>query len=232
MRKIISITQNIRFPAICGLCDQYHREPHGICVECQKLFTRLGPACRYCALPLTSSEFNICGHCCKRKNPIDRVITACRFEEPLRTLIHEFKYRQGLHLLSFLTHLMLQALPDESWQTECLIPVPMHSKRLRQRGFNQAVELTKQLSRKTGIPYHPRHCEKIRNTPPQAGLKAEERRRNLRQAFKIKPSTFQHITLVDDLLTTGSTANELASMYKSQGVSSVELWCCARVTRD
>ncbi len=229
--KIASITQMLRLPVICGLCNQYHTGKLAICKECTALLTPLGPACCYCALPLPDASFLVCGQCCRKKPYVDTVITAYRFEEPLRTLLHEFKYREGLYLSTFLTELMLHALPTDDYKTECLMPVPMHSTRLRKRGFNQAAELAKQLSRKLKLPCDLTHCRKSVNTAPQAGLNAKERKSNLRHAFQAKPKHYDHITLIDDLLTTGSTANELARLLKSQGVSRVDLWCCARVAR-
>ena len=226
--KIASIAQMLRLPVICGLCNQYHTGQLAICTECTALLTPLGPACSHCALPLVDSTFMICGRCIRKKPYVDTVITAYRFEEPLRTLLHEFKYREGLYLSTFLTSLMLHALPAEACKTECFIPVPMHPKRLRQRGFNQAAELAKHLSRKLKIPCDLSYCRKSVNTVPQAGLNAQERRKNLLHAFEAKATPYQHITLIDDLLTTGSTANELARMLKNQGVSRVDLWCCAR----
>ncbi len=229
MRHIIaSIAQMLRLPTLCGLCNQYHAGKHGICTQCAAWLTPLGPACRYCALPLPDANFLVCGHCSRKKPDVDTVITAYCFDEPLRTLLHEFKYRKGLYLSTFLTSLMLDALP-ENYDTDCLIPVPMHPKRLRQRGFNQAAVLTKQLSRRLKLPCDLSYCRKIVNTTSQAGLNAQERATNLRHAFQAKPSSCQHVTLIDDLLTTGSTANELAAVLKRQGVSRVDLWCCARV---
>ena len=133
-------------------------------------------------------------------------------------------------MCSFLASILITAIPEEALKTECLIPVPMHPKRLQQRGFNQAAELVKHLSRAFKIPYALSHCKKIINTAPQAELTAAERRKNLRDAFHARPLPYQHVTLVDDLLTTGSTVNELAKTLKQLGVTRVDVWCCARAT--
>ena len=227
--KMTSVTQMLRLPIICVVCQQPHRGRLAVCAECTLLFAPIGPACRHCAIPLPDDLFLVCGQCGKEKPDIDCVITAYRFEEPLRSLLHEFKYHEGLYLGTFLTNLMLQAMPTEYYETQCLIPVPMHPARLRQRGFNQAAELAKHLGRRLKLPYALSHCQKIINTVPQAGLNASQRKRNLLHAFQAKPLPYQHVTLIDDLLTTGSTANELARMLKNQGVTRVDLWCCARV---
>lgn len=230
--KIASIAQRLRLPSICALCNQYHRDYVAICSSCLQLLSPIGPACIYCALPLPDSNFLVCGFCCKEKPYVDHAIAAYHFEEPLRTLLHEFKYHEGLYLSSFFAKLIQNALPQEALQTQCLLPVPMHPKRLQKRGFNQAAELAKQLGRRLKIPYDLSRCKKIINTAPQAGLNAEQRQRNLRHAFYVEPLPYQHITLVDDLLTTGSTVNELAYILKKQGVNRVDVWCCAKATRS
>lgn len=226
--KLASISQRLRLPSICSLCNQYHRDGVAICFSCLALFPCIKSACYYCALPLPESDFMVCGHCTRKKPYFDQAIAPYSFEEPLRTLLHEFKYHEGLYLSSFFATLISQAIPSASLKTQCLLPVPMHPKRLRQRGFNQATELVKHLGRRLNIPYDVSHCKKIINTAPQAGLNAKQRQRNLRHAFHAEPLPYEHVTLVDDLLTTGSTANELANMLKRQGVLRVDVWCCAR----
>jgi len=223
-----TIAQRFYLPSICILCNQYHQGGVAICSDCKRHMSPLGPACEQCALPLPESQHLICGHCIKEKPIYDRVISAYRFEEPLRTLLHEFKYKEGLYLLSFLTSLMHQAILDKSHDTECFIPIPMHPHRLRQRGFNQSALLTKQLAHTLRRPYHVSCCKKIINTRPQAELNAQERQTNLQSAFEAMPLPYKKVTLVDDLLTTGSTANALAGVLKSRGVEYVDIVCCAR----
>ena len=226
--KIASIAQTFRLPRICSLCNQYHPDHDAICKPCHALLKPLGPACQHCATLLPDAIFPVCGKCSIKPQALDRVITAYRFDEPLRTLLHEFKYHQALYLSNFLTQLILDALYDDAKKTQCLIPVPMHPLRIRQRGFNQAAELAKRLGRKLNIPYDLSGCQKISNTAPQATLNAKLRRKNIRNTFKANSVDYKHITLIDDLLTTGSTANELARVLKQQGVTRVDLWCCAR----
>lgn len=216
-----------RLPAICLLCNQYHRNSHAICKECHQLLIRLGPACQHCAIPLPDQSSRRCGICIQQQPWLDNVYTTYRFEEPLRTLVHEFKYRKGLYLSSYLCELILDAHPDH--HVQCIIPIPMHPKRLHQRGYNQAAILAKQLANILKRPCELTQCKKIINTPPQASLNAKQRKKNSRNTFQARALPFTHIALVDDLLTTGSTANELARMFKQQGVVQVDLWCCARV---
>jgi ComF family protein len=150
------------------------------------------------------------------------------FEEPLRTLLHEFKYKKGLYLGPFIAQLMMQKIPLMDLEKTCLIPVPIHPQRLKERGYNQAVVLTQLLAKKLGYTYDLSRCQKKRNTPPQAGLDKKARQKNLRHAFETKPIHYPHVVLIDDLMTTGSTANELACTLKAVGVHQVDVWCCAR----
>jgi ComF family protein len=227
MRKIIaSITQKLTLPSLCNLCKQYHRDSLAICNFCLDSIIPLGPACQYCANSLPNVDFLICGACIKQKPNFDDTQVAYRFDEPLRSLIHEFKYHQGLYLAKTLARLIQNALKDE--KPECLIPIPMHPSRIKHRGFNQAAVLVKLLSKQLDIPYNLTHCKKMINTAPQAGLNSNERKTNLRHSFSVKSLPYTHVALVDDLLTTGSTANELAGMLKKVGVKRVSVWCCAR----
>lgn len=104
----------------------------------------------------------------------------------------------------------------------------MHPKRLKQRGFNQAVVLAKLLANTLNIPYDYTCCQKTINTAPQASLDGKQRQKNLHNAFNVSSVPYQHVVLIDDLLTTGATANELALTLKKNGVQRVDIWCCAR----
>lgn len=231
-QKINSIAQHFRLPVVCVLCHHYHQGFHAVCDPCKNQFTAIKHPCEICSLPLTDASFAICGHCIKQRPVFDKVLTAYSFEDPLRTLLHEFKYQKGLYLRSFLIKLILDAQNKQTPVPDCLIPVPLHPQRLRQRGFNQAAELAKGLAKQSGIPCDLAICTKIINTQPQVGLNREERRKNLRLSFAVKPCSYRHIVLIDDLLTTGSTADELANLFKKQGVERVDVWCCARTSGE
>ncbi len=222
----------LRLPSVCVLCHQYHQQSLAVCQLCYELLKKIGPACHYCALPLPEGTFLICGYCAKEKPQVDRTFAAFVFEEPLRTLLHDFKYKEAFYLSRFLAKLISNNLPAHYLNTQCLIPIPMHPTRLSQRGFNQSAELCKILSRALKINYDLRLCKKIVHTESQADLDSRKRRNNLRNAFQANPSPYQHITLIDDLMTTGSTANEVARAFKKQGVERVDLWCCARAVSN
>lgn len=232
MNSITQRLKQLRLPRSCALCTLYHDGFDAICHMCRTFLIPIPFACSYCALPLPKGRFLICGQCIQKKPYFDETTAPYAFEEPLRTLLHEFKYHRGLYLKSFLSKLIMNNLPTHAINTECLIPVPMHIEKLRQRGFNQAAELAKYIGKALNIPYDLHRCEKIIPTPSQAGLNASQRHRNLLNAFQIAALPYKRVTLVDDLLTTGSTANELAKTLKNQGVEHVSVWCCARVTDE
>lgn len=198
-----------------------------VCQKCQFHFVKLGPACPTCATPLLCDDIAQCGACMRHPPALDSVITHYRYTEPLRTIIHHFKFKQELYLAPFLAQLILQTLPQQ-FQTDCILPVPIHIKRLRERGFNQTLLLAKPLASYLKCPIKPRLCKKRIHTPTQASLKKQQRIKNLHKVYQVIPNTYQHVTLIDDLITTGSTANEIARALKKSGVKEVHLICCAK----
>lgn len=227
-QKIWSLTQKLRLSSICALCNQFHDSKIAVCSHCIELMPLLGPSCHYCAYPLPDMHYLICGQCIKKKPYFDRTIVNYTFEEPLRSLLHHFKYRNELYLGTFLSCLILKSVQTHTNLPQCLIPIPMHPQRIKLRGFNQAAILARLLAKKLQLPYDLSSCQKILNTMPQASLDSKQRQKNLRHAFRTKKIPYQHVALIDDLLTTGYTANELALTLKKSGVKQVDVWCCAR----
>ena len=112
---------------------------------------------------------------------------------------------------------------------DCLLPVPLHQRRLRERGYNQSIELARPLASLTGLPLSCDHVVRCRHTAPQVGNRIDARRRNIRGAFAIRaPVEATHVLIIDDVVTTGSTVNELAKLLKSSGVHRVGVLSLAR----
>lgn len=199
-----------------------------MCAACMKTLQPIGPQCRHCALPLADALFPCCGRCLREKPCFDTVYCAWRYLEPLQSILHAFKYRQALFWSGFLAERILDALPDTMTLPECLVPVPLHRHRLRERGYNQSTLIAQKLAKMLSLPLVHNGCMRLRDTRPQAGTSAASRRVNLQNAFAARPTTFQHIALIDDVLTTGSTASAVAAALKQQGVKRVDVWCCAR----
>ncbi len=151
------------------------------------------------------------------------------YENPIDKLIIAAKFNKNLTVLNYLGDQMAQQLTITD-QPEVLIPVPLHRNRLRQRGYNQSVELAKRICQKTGIPLNYSAVIRIRDTPPQSLTKFTERRNNIRETdFKIiqPPPPWQHVILVDDVITTGTTVKAVSEMLLEAGIAKVEVWCCA-----
>ncbi|RUR05778.1 ComF family protein [Legionella sp. km772] len=229
--KLLSIAQRIRLPSICILCNQFHPTRLAVCDFCIALFPSLGPSCKYCAFPLPDEGYLICGHCIKQPPYFNNATIAYSFEEPLRGLLHRFKYQNGLYLSSLLAQLIINAWKKQPSTPQCLIPVPMHPKKIKSRGFNQTIIIAQLLSKRLKIPIDFISCQKKLHTPAQAELNGKKRSQNIKNAFSVAPSSYKHIALIDDLLTTGSTVNELAKVLKKSGVQQVDIWCCARAVK-
>lgn len=229
--KLLSIAQRIHLPSICVLCNQFHRTALAVCPPCIELLPSIEPACMHCAFPLPDKDYLICGHCIKSPPHFDRATIGYYFEEPLRGLLHRFKYHNGLYLGSFLAQLILNSWKKSPSFPQCLIPVPMHPNKIKSRGFNQTILLARILSKQLNIPLDLLTCKKKINTLAQAELNGQTRKQNIKNAFSIQPNQYQHVALIDDLLTTGSTVNELARSLKKSGIQQVDIWCCARAVK-
>lgn len=160
---------------------------------------------------------------------IDNLFSLFPFHPITRKILHEFKYHEGFYLSKQLTDLFIAKLPPALKYTDCLIPVPLHPKKLNQRGFNQAAILAQHLSKKLQIPINKTHCKKIKHTSSQTQLSGLHRKFNLKQAFEVIPMPYKNVTIIDDLYTTGNTVQTLAIELRKSGVCKVNVWCLSRV---
>lgn len=213
--------------SLCDFCQQSHNNSYALCKKCMLLLKPMPYSCRICSLALNNSNYSLCGRCIKKKPHFDKVFCLYNYDEPIKSLLRRFKYYEGFYMQVILVELLANSLPP-NYETECLIPVPIHRHRLRQRGFNQSALLTRLLAKKINKPYSFDCCVKIKNTLPQAQLNRKNRQNNLHNSFQVFANNYRHITIVDDLLTTGSTVNELAKTLKNSGIQRVDVVCCAR----
>ena len=184
------------------------------------------PACPTCALP--TADGVTCGSCLKKPPAFDRTLAAFSYTFPVDTMIHAYKYAGNLALLDALTEPLIQLAITQA-KPDVLIPMPLHPARLRERGFNQAHEIAKIVSGKLAIPLDGRACRRVLDTQPQAGMKLKERARNLRGAFSCDLDlTGVRVALIDDVMTTGSSLNELAKAVRARGAMQVSAWVVAR----
>ncbi len=147
--------------------------------------------------------------------------------------MQDLKFNSRLALARSLGILMADWLQEHIGDPpDCIIPVPLHAARLRERGFNQSLELARPIARRLHLPLDTHRCRRLRNTPPQADLTARHRHSNIKGAFGVTEKISGHIAIIDDVMTTGSTAQEMSRILLDAGAAEVEVWVCARAGSD
>lgn len=178
---------------------------------------------------MTESETErLCGRCLGRPPAFDKVYAPFLYRDGMRYLITGLKFGARHAHARLLAQLLAEHVKQQAELPDYIIPVPLHKTRYRERGFNQAIEIARTVAAETGIRLDLTSCRRRRDTPHQTGLTARQRRKNVRNAFEmVAPTPGLHVVLIDDVLTTGSTAHELAALLKRQGALRVDVWVCA-----
>lgn len=207
-----------------------------LCSGCDADLPWLGGRCPRCALPLPTHGLD-CGGCLRKPPAFAHTEAPWRYGFPVDSLVTAFKHHgdrpMGRLLGSLLARHLRQAYADGLERPELLVAVPLAARRQRQRGFNQAQLLARWLARDLHLACA-EPLRRIVDTPPQQGLDAAARRRNLRQAFSVEPGAAlrgRHLALVDDVLTTGATADSLARLLLRAGARRVDVYCLARTPK-
>ncbi len=219
-------------PERCALCAA-PAAPGGLCPGCRRDLPWLAHACPRCARPLPpGAPSGPCGACQRQPPALDACIAALAYELPVDRMVQLLKFHGRLDLAPVLGRLLAEALaerrPPWPWP-DLLLPVPLHRRRLHQRGYNQALEIARPLARRWHLALAPQRVRRCRPTPPQSGLDARARRVNLRGAFRVQGRLDGlNLALVDDVMTTGSTLDALARALRRRGARRVEAWVCAR----
>lgn len=223
------------YPPRCLLCGHAGQKQGyqavDLCGFCQQRLPLNLSACVSCALPLpqdTPPEA-ICGRCQTQPPAFDLCLSLFRYEQPIVWLIQQLKFNDRLAHARLLGGMLAQQTLLYDSLPQCIIPVPLFRKRLRQRGFNQSVELAKPVAKSTGLPLELNLVERVKQTESQTALDAKKRRKNIKGAFRVvKDIPYEHVAIIDDVVTTGSTVNELARVLKKAGVKQVDIWSIAR----
>lgn len=207
----------------CLLCGA-ESGPELLCPACIGELPALPESCPQCALPSPAAA--VCGSCINRSPHFDATLALWRYEFPCDTLVQALKYRAQLALAGFFAR-SLAARPLPGF--DVVLPMPLHPGRLAERGFNQALEISRGLARILGKPIEPRGVLRVKNTPPQTELPYDERAKNVRGAFLCELDlTGARVAVLDDVMTTGATLNELARALKRAGATRVENFVIAR----
>ena len=240
-KKLLSIL----FPSRCILCRQTVSESAvndpvvnkhvEICSDCCKSLPFNKPCCMSCALPLAEdiNDEVLCGSCIKKSPTFDYCYSLFRYEDKIINLVHQLKFGEKISYARTIGEMLFTRLQAEIQLTkekpECLLPVPLHKARLRQRGFNQSIEIARIVAKKLEIPIEYDVVKRQRSTVTQTGLNAKQRQKNIKGAFRVVGEiNYKHVLIVDDVVTTGSTVNELARVLKKNKVERVGVLSIAR----
>lgn len=220
---------------LCGdRCPAGKAMPFGfgldLCPGCRRDLPRNVHPCPACGEPLGVDDRLFCGRCQRRPPPCDRTVAPLLYAPPLDGLILRMKSSAGIVTARTLGRLLASHLAEQTVELpQLLVPIPLHPARLRERGFNQAALLARQLSHDLNIPWDAGILKKTRQTADQRGLDRATRQRNLRDSFASKPlARGMHLAVIDDVVTTGATAREAARTLKRAGAGRVDVWALAR----
>jgi ComF family protein len=238
------------FPSRCILCrqtvnramvDEFGINKPGLnhhvelCADCYERQPFNSNCCVRCALPLAidNAENTLCGRCITSLPDFDYAYSLFRYEDDIIGLVHQLKFSEKITYARSIGELLLSKVNTEPMLKidlpDCLLPVPLHVSRLRQRGFNQSIEIARIISKKLKIPMELNSVIRQRSTESQTGLNAKQRKKNIKGAFSVTGKiNYRHVLIIDDVMTTGSTVNELASLLKKNKVERVGVLSIAR----
>jgi len=221
-------------PARCAGCGTIVDQVHSFCADCWKQVEFLGDAgCRTCGLPLEATDAQLCAPCLARPPRIQRTRAAVAYDDLSRSVAIRLKYGRKVALARTMAHYMAPLITSDG-EAPVLVPVPLHRQRLWQRGFNQSALVARELARTTGHRADVGALRRVKRTPPLKGMSLLQRRKTVAGAFAADSSAElrgKTVVLIDDVLTTGSTANACARALKRAGAARVELVTWARVIR-
>ena len=229
MNNCINYVQS-RVAQPCLLCGS--RSHAGLlCPACAAGLPRLPAACcPSCALPTPGGA--VCGACLRHPPALTRVRAVYRYAFPVDGLIQRLKYAGQEVIAAHLARAMAAAVAMPAWP-DLILPMPLHPRRLRERGFNQAALLAGHLAGLLDVELAPTACRRVRDTPPQVDLPVDQRHRNIRGAFEcVADLSGRRVVLVDDVMTTGASLDELARVVQRAGAAEVSAWVVARTVKD
>lgn len=225
VRMLVSALTGWLAPHVCFVCGAPGAGAP-VCAACERELPRMGGACPVCATPTPAAQ--VCGHCQRRPPAYDTTVAVFAYRLPVDRMVQALKYRHRLALAAYLSRSMASCpLPGSA--LDMILPMPLHRARLRERGYNQAVELARPLARAWGLPVELGLVERVLNVPPQASLPWKERRLNMRGAFRCNGMLAgKNVLVVDDVMTTGATLEALALVLKRHGAARVDNLVVAR----
>ena len=217
-------------PARCLICRQPAQTGLALCSSCHAELPYNDISCTHCAQPLAAQGM-VCGHCQQFPPHYNQAFSPLLYKDQARQLLLELKFQGKLRNARLLAKLFYEQLPANE-QPEVLIPVPLHPKRLRERGYNQSLELARELAKLTAIPFDAQSARRNRYTERQADLPLKDKKGNVKNAFEIIGNLkTKHVAIIDDVMTSGHTVDEFARVLIKSGVEKVDVWVMARAGR-
>ena len=223
--------QHYLFPGQCLLCLETTPHDQLLCEHCTGELPRNDYGCRCCGKPMPVAVEK-CGECQKSRPAFDYVHTLYRYQPPVDQLVQQLKYNSKLHLARLFGEKLREASAGwmrETGKPDLIVPVPLHRSRLRKRGFNQSIEIARPTAKFIGVRLEIDSITRTRKTDPQTELPLAQRKQNIRGAFQADKSLKDlSIVIVDDVITSSHTVNELARVLKQAGATRVGVWGIAR----
>ncbi len=236
IRQFLCAFLDLLFPERCLICNKGPVDSQGICEYCLSSIKYISsPACSKCGIPFNSDagEDHLCGICLTSKVHFSKARAVGFFEGVLQEAIHQFKYNRKTILAKPLGDFMVNCNRDsiDFKAYDFLVPVPLHPRRLRERGFNQALSLAKRIAKRCGVPVDYLSLKRVRWEKPQINLSRKERERNVRGAFAFYDRgklSKNRVLLIDDVCTSGATVNECARVLMEAGTRRVDVLTLCR----
>lgn len=238
LNRFIKHLTSVLLPNLCVICGETSQDPSQLCLLCLQKMPILANNCPQCALNLPPSTSHIpCGVCLTNPPPFERTFALSSYDGIVAHLVSRLKFNHDLSLAQSLGQLLLKQI-KQSWYLgkalpDLLLPMPLHRSRLRERGFNQAIEIAKPLIKELKLPLDRVGTQRVKATAAQSSLAAHDRRRNVAQAFAAyRNYNGLTIALLDDVVTTGHTITACSHALKQAGAKAIHVWCCARSMVD
>lgn len=231
----INEVENIRdnllrivYPSRCPICGNIidYGKPLLVCEKCRGEIKYIcEPCCKKCGKPLVVREQEYCYDCSRQEHEFTRGLSLWLYDKEVQKSIYNFKYNNKREYARIYINELTKYHREKiiSWRAQCLIPVPVHKAKMRERGFNQAELLAKELGKQLELPVNDKLIIRCKETTPQKQLNSKERKNNLKKAFKISNNDvkLKKVILVDDIYTTGATIDSISAVLKNAGVSNV-----------
>lgn len=221
------------YPDVCLHCNDKGEYGLDLCRRCYENLPWITHACMRCASPLPNASAAVCGFCSNRDLYFDRALAPLLFDQFVRDAVYQFKFNGKFNYGILLARLLERHIRKQDLVApDVLVPVPLHRRRLRKRGFNQALQIARVLNKSVNSSISFKDIRRVRETRAQMELPATERYMNVRGAFALQTSKplfkGKRVAIIDDVMTTGNTMNELARCLKEAGAEQVYAWCVAR----